>query len=316
MHARTPRAAPGVRPLVPRSRPPAPRAQQHAHHRSRRSCSSTSGSGSGSGSGAAAAAGLPSRWLADVAARLGKCVHFGLGPAQARVAAGVARDVGQDWRGLVAGSEGYLTGEGRRGLWRHEVQWGEMVGLMDVFFFGGHVNNVMYNRYAESARVNWALNYARRIDPAHAREWRELVTPRNQGLIMKSIRTDFKFPMTYPDRITVLHKLRSPPSSSSSSSSSPQSDLTLDVLILSELHRRPAARCVEELVLYDYRAGRKARMPDWMVEVLSRTWAEQEEAKVLWGGRARDLEERVRELERGSWDREGAVEDFGTGGKG
>jgi hypothetical protein len=51
----------------------------------------------------------------------------------------------------------------------------------------------MYNRYAESARVNWTLNFANVIDPAHKAEWRELMTPRSIGLILRSIRTDYKF---------------------------------------------------------------------------------------------------------------------------
>jgi hypothetical protein len=56
----------------------------------------------------------------------------------------------------------------------------------------GHVNNVMYNRYAESARVNWTRNFAA-ADPAHAKQWMELITPKSVGLILRSITTDYKF---------------------------------------------------------------------------------------------------------------------------
>lgn len=56
----------------------------------------------------------------------------------------------------------------------------------------GHVNNVVYNRYAESARVNWGLNFAT-MDPAHTAEWTQLMTPTGIGLILRSIRTDYKF---------------------------------------------------------------------------------------------------------------------------
>lgn len=59
--------------------------------------------------------------------------------------------------------------------------------------YTGHVNNVTYNRYAESARVNWAQKYATHIDPAHKKEWSELCTPRGIGLILRSIKTDYKF---------------------------------------------------------------------------------------------------------------------------
>lgn len=54
----------------------------------------------------------------------------------------------------------------------------------------------MYNRYAESARVNWTLNFANALDPAHKAEWKALVTPSDVGLILRSIRTDYKFVRT------------------------------------------------------------------------------------------------------------------------
>lgn len=59
-------------------------------------------------------------------------------------------------------------------------------------FSKGHVNNVMYNRYAETGRVEWAMKYAKFIDPAHARVWEELVTPKSIGLILRSIKTEYK----------------------------------------------------------------------------------------------------------------------------
>jgi acyl-CoA thioesterase FadM len=57
----------------------------------------------------------------------------------------------------------------------------------------GHVNNVMYNRYAEAGRIGWFHNFANILDPAHKREWSQLWTPVGDGLILRSIRTDFKF---------------------------------------------------------------------------------------------------------------------------
>ncbi len=60
------------------------------------------------------------------------------------------------------------------------------------------MNNVMYIRYAESARVNWAKNYAVHIDPEHKKEWNQLCTPIGNGLILKSIRTDYKFVCCVP----------------------------------------------------------------------------------------------------------------------
>lgn len=39
------------------------------------------------------------------------------------------RSVATDWRELLAGSEGFLTGRGRAGYERREVVWGEMVSV-------------------------------------------------------------------------------------------------------------------------------------------------------------------------------------------
>ena len=76
---------------------------------------------------------LSPRWLADVKQRLGKCIMFGLKPDQTARAGAILQTVARDWRELVAGSEGFLTSEDRRGFHRHAVVWGEMdsmVGLM------------------------------------------------------------------------------------------------------------------------------------------------------------------------------------------
>ncbi|MCJ1455266.1 hypothetical protein MMC28_005620, partial [Mycoblastus sanguinarius] len=168
-----------------------------------------------------------------------------------------------------------------------------------------HVNNVTYNRYAESARINWAQNFAKYIDPKHKQEWAELWTPKGDGLILRSIKTDFKFPMTWPDKISAYHKLRSAPTNLTDS-------FTLDVLILSERHQRPAARCVEDIVVYDYRQGAKAPLRDFMLKKFRETFELQEEAKKRNEGMVSQLLERVEKLEKDSWDREDVVEEMGS----
>lgn len=67
----------------------------------------------------------PARWITDLRARVGKCLVFGCNDAQIAQAAAVLRAIATEWRELLAGSEGYLTG-GRRGLDAREVVWGEM----------------------------------------------------------------------------------------------------------------------------------------------------------------------------------------------
>lgn len=52
---------------------------------------------------------------------------FGLRPDQVQDAGQILQQLARDWRELVAGSEGYLTDEKHRGLFRQNVAWGEMV---------------------------------------------------------------------------------------------------------------------------------------------------------------------------------------------
>jgi tRNA A-37 threonylcarbamoyl transferase component Bud32 len=110
--------------------------------------------------------------------------------------------------------------------------------------------------------------------------------------------------MTYPDQISVFHKLREMPSDDSSS-------FLLDVMIMSESKQRPAARCEEDIVVYDYKLGAKVAVRPFMMDAFRRTWEEQESGKKRVIKRIQEIEEAVRKLEKESWDREGAVEDMG-----
>jgi len=79
---------------------------------------------------------LSPRWLSDLKRRIGRCISFGLGPDQVRRAGNILQTVGREWRDLVAGSEGFLTGPGRAGLERHRVVWGDMDSMVRIF--SGH----------------------------------------------------------------------------------------------------------------------------------------------------------------------------------
>ena len=76
-------------------------------------------------------------------------------------------------------------------------------------------------------------------------------------------------------------------------------------MILSEARQRPAARCFEDIVTYDYHLGRKTPLPPFMAEQFKMIWEQQEQAKRTWQQRILDIENQVRELELGSWDRKG-----------
>ena len=112
--------------------------------------------------------------------------------------------------------------------------------------------------------------------------------------------------MAWPDRISVYHKLREAPTAGTDS-------FTLDVVILSERYQRPAARCVEDLVVYDYGRGVKSPLQDFMVEQFRETFELQERSKKRNEKRVQDLLQRVQRLEKQTWDRPDAVEDMGNG---
>jgi hypothetical protein len=73
---------------------------------------------------------LNARWLNNTKSRLGRCITFGLTTPQVQEAGSVLKELATEWRELIAGSEGFLTAEGRRGLWNHAVVWGEMDSMV------------------------------------------------------------------------------------------------------------------------------------------------------------------------------------------
>lgn len=83
------------------------------------------------------------RWLTKIKIRIGKCLMFGLQPAQVDVAGSILQQIARDWRELIAGSEGFLTGEERRSIFRRSVVWGEMVRPMFIALF---FNSLMVRR--------------------------------------------------------------------------------------------------------------------------------------------------------------------------
>jgi acyl-CoA thioesterase FadM len=272
------------------------------------------------------------KWLGDTKARIGKCIVFGMNTQQIKEAAGVLKILSEHWRDFVAGRQGFLTSKQTAGLFRHKVAWGEMDSMVRFPLLAfvlayhkyiylkklaientvtkikltkqAHVNNVTYNRYAESGRIQWAYNYALHIDPSNFSKWSQLWTPHGIGLILRSIKTEFKFPMTWPDRVSVFHKLRYLPQAT-------DENFVLDVVILSEGKQRIAATCEEDNVVYDYRVGRKGNIDGWMLEAFERTWKEQEMKKVIVKNMMGEIENIVERLEKETWDREDAVEDMG-----
>ena len=222
---------------------------------------------------------------------------FGCSPELVSTSGEILHALARDWRDLVAGSEGFLTDERHAGLHRQAIVWGQHDSFQ-------HVNNVHYVRFAESGRCNWARNIGTYHDRANKKLWDEILTPRGVGLILKSISVNFKFPMTWPDRVSVYHKIHERPTEQTKS-------LVLDVLIMSEGKQRPAARCREDIVVYDYKAGQKTSLPPFMLKQFTSIFDLQEQTRKANLSHVEDLSQRIRQLEQGTWDRPEAKEAFG-----
>ncbi|OLN90028.1 hypothetical protein CCHL11_07206 [Colletotrichum chlorophyti] len=224
---------------------------------------------------------LNPRWLSELQARIKRCAALGLEARQRDELKALQETVDAEWLDLLGGREGFLTGPGWRGLDSHTVTWGDQVS---------HVNNVVYNKYAEAARFNWLRNFAAK-DPEHRDEWTDLMTPRGIGLIMRSIKTDYKFPMGFPDNVTVLHKLVAKPTYESDY-------ILLEGLLISENHRRPAARCFEDIVVYDYRTAKRTQLKLFMVDRLRDAYDAQETSRARCEERVNGLIEAVERIEK------------------
>lgn len=119
------------------------------------------------------------------------------------------------------------------------IQWGEMDSM-------GHVNNAVYFRWFESARIV----YFERVG------WLELLRDEGNGPILHSTQARFRSPLTFPDTVHVGARV---------------SDLQADRFTMSYEVRSDrlggAVACEGSglIVAYDYRALAKAPLPGAIV---------------------------------------------------
>ena len=115
------------------------------------------------------------------------------------------------------------------------VAWGEM----DAF---QHVNNIVFFRYFESARIA----YFDRVDMAHIQE----VT--GVGPILASTHCRFRIPLTYPDRVFVGARV-----------TQVEADrFTMEYCVVSNAAQKVAADGEGVIVAYAYKEKRKALLPE------------------------------------------------------
>jgi len=113
------------------------------------------------------------------------------------------------------------------------VAWGDM----DAY---GHVNNIMYLRYFETARIALFEKAGIGVD----------VRPEGVGPILAATECRFRVPVAYPDTVTAAAWI---------------DDLTDDGFLMgyavfSHAHDRVAAEGSGRIVAYDYAIGRKATL--------------------------------------------------------
>jgi acyl-CoA thioester hydrolase len=115
------------------------------------------------------------------------------------------------------------------------VQWAEM----DAF---EHVNNIVYFRYFENARIA----YLERIG------WWGEVPRTGIGPIVASIQARFRRPLTYPDTVRIGARV----------TEVGEDRLTMEHLIVSQARSEITTEGSSVVVCYDYRALRKMPIPD------------------------------------------------------
>jgi len=115
------------------------------------------------------------------------------------------------------------------------VAWGDM----DAF---GHVNNVMYFRYFESARVA----YFDRLDLM------DEINRTGAGAILASTECRYRIPLTHPDTLSVGAKVEE----------IGDDRFVMTHAAFSHQHGRIAAEGRAVLVSYSYREKRKATIPE------------------------------------------------------
>lgn len=116
-----------------------------------------------------------------------------------------------------------------------DVRWGDM----DAF---DHVNNVSYLRYFESGRIAYF----------EALELEDFFGPSGVGPILADTSCRYKFPLTYPDRVSVGVR----------SEDVGEDRFTQQYIIVSHRHARVAATGDGTIVTFDYTSGRKAAVPE------------------------------------------------------
>jgi len=123
------------------------------------------------------------------------------------------------------------------------VRWGDMDSL-------GHVNNIVYLQYFETARIEYLVHLG--LDPPGP-TWREF------GLIIAANSCRFITPVTFPDTLSVGARV----------SAIGEDRLIMDHVAVSQRLGKVAAEGDAVVVSYDYVAGRRTPFPEDVREAIT-----------------------------------------------
>jgi acyl-CoA thioester hydrolase len=115
------------------------------------------------------------------------------------------------------------------------IAWGDM----DAF---QHVNNTVYLKYFESARIS----YFEKIG------FFEVMNKTNIGPILASTQCRYKIPLTYPDHVTVGAKVET----------IEKDRFIMKYVVISHKHKKIAASGEGVLVTFDYQNNIKSLIPE------------------------------------------------------
>lgn len=118
------------------------------------------------------------------------------------------------------------------------VRWGDMDNL-------GHVNNIRYLQYFETARIEYLVRLG--MEPPGP-GWREF------GLILASVSCRFRAPVTYPDTLTVGARI----------AAIGDDRVRMEHIAVSQRLGKAAAEGDADVVSYDYVARRRTAFPAYL----------------------------------------------------
>jgi len=124
-----------------------------------------------------------------------------------------------------------------------DLQWGEQ----DAF---GHLNNAHFLKFFESGRIAF---YFQLVEPALSKdsEYGHGIT--KIGPIVKTVKCDYKLPVTYPDNICVATRVPI--------EGIGKNGYNVEAIMVSRKLEKIVAKSEVVVVTYDYRIGKKADIP-------------------------------------------------------